>query len=115
MALKRRNPSKGLIYHTDRGSQYASYEHKNLLEKHGIVQSMSRKGDCWDNAVAESFFHSLKTELIHHEKFISRKQASEKIFEYIEIFYNRQRLHSSNGYMSPSEFEDKMLRLEMVS
>ena len=115
MALKRRNPSKGLIYHTDRGSQYASYEHKNLLEKYGIVQSMSRKGDCWDNAVAESFFHSLKTELIHHEKFISRKQASEKIFEYIEIFYNRQRLHSSNGYMSPSEFEDKMLRLEMVS
>ena len=115
MAIKRRNPSKGLIYHTDRGSQYASYEHKNLLEKYGIVQSMSRKGDCWDNAVAESFFHSLKTELIHHEKFISRKQASEKIFEYIEIFYNRQRLHSSNGYMSPSEFEDKMLRFEMVS
>ena len=115
MALKRRNPSKGLIYHTDRGSQYASYEHKNLLEKYGIVQSMSRKGDCWDNAVAESFFHSLKTELIHHEKFLTRSQANEKIFEYIEIFYNRQRLHSSNGYMSPSEFEDKMLRLEMVS
>lgn len=115
MAIKRRNPTKGLIYHTDRGSQYASYEHKNLLEKHGIVQSMSKKGDCWDNAVAESFFHSLKTELIHHEKFITRKQASEKIFEYIEIFYNRQRLHSSNGYMSPTEFEDKMLRFEMVS
>lgn len=115
MAIKRRNPPKGLIYHTDRGSQYASYEHKNLLEKYGIVQSMSRKGDCWDNAVAESFFHSLKTELIHHENFLTRKQANEKIFEYIEIFYNRQRLHSSNGYMSPSEFEDKMLRLEMVS
>src|SRR5574344_2189291 len=115
MAIKRRNPPKGLIYHTDRGSQYASYEHKNLLEKHGIVQSMSKKGDCWDNAVAESFFHSLKTELIHHEKFLTRSQANEKIFEYIEIFYNRQRLHSSNGYMSPSEFEDKMLRLEMVS
>jgi len=115
MALKRRNPSKGLIYHTDRGSQYASYEHKNLLEKHGIVQSMSKKGDCWDNAVAESFFHSLKTELIHHEKFLTRSQANEKIFECIEIFYNRQRLHSSNGYMSPSKFEDKMLRFEMVS
>ena len=70
---------------------------------------------CWDNAVAESFFHSLKTELIHHEKFLTRKQASEKIFEYIEIFYNRQRLHSSNGYLSPTEFEDKMLHLEMVS
>ena len=115
MAIKRRNPSKGLIYHTDRGSQYASYEHRDLLKQYGIIQSMSKKGDCWDNAVAESFFHSLKTELIHHEKFISRKQASEKIFEYIEIFYNRQRLHSSNGYMSPSEFEDKMLRFEMVS
>ena len=76
---------------------------------------MSKKGDCWDNAVAESFFHSLKTELIHHEKFLTRSQASEKIFEYIEIFYNRQRLHSSNGYMSPTEFEDKMLCLEMVS
>lgn len=115
MAIKRRNPSKGLIYHTDRGSQYASYEHRDLLKQYGIIQSMSKKGDCWDNAVAESFFHSLKTELIHHEKFISRKQASEKIFEYIEIFYNRQRLHSSNGYMSPSEFEEKMLRLEMIS
>ncbi|MCT7595258.1 IS3 family transposase, partial [Aliarcobacter butzleri] len=115
MAIKRRNPNKGLIYHTDRGSQYASYEHKNLLEKYGIIQSMSKKGDCWDNAVAESFFHSLKTELIHHENFLTRKQANEKIFEYIEIFYNRQRLHSSNNYMSPSEFEEKMLRLEMVS
>ena len=73
------------------------------------------KGDCWDYAVAESFFHSLKTELIHHENFLTRKQANEKIFEYIEIFYNRQRLHSSNNYMSPSEFEEKMLRLEMVS
>lgn len=115
MAVKRRAPKKGLIYHTDRGSQYASYEHKNLLEKYEIIQSMSKKGDCWDNAVAESFFHSLKTELIHHEKFLTRKEANEKIFEYIEIFYNRQRIHSSNNYMSPSDFEDKMLRLEMVS
>lgn len=115
MAIKRRKPSKGLIYHTDRGSQYASYEHKALLEKYGIIQSMSKKGDCWDNAVAESFFHSLKTELVHHEKFYSRKQANEMIFEYIEIFYNRQRLHSSNDYMSPSDYEEKMLRLGMVS
>lgn len=115
MAIKRRVPSKGLIYHTDRGSQYASYEHKNLLNKYGIIQSMSKKGDCWDNAVAESFFHSLKTELVHHEKFLTRKEANEKIFEYIEIFYNRQRLHSSNNYMSPSDYEEKMLRLEMVS
>lgn len=115
MAIKRRIPDKGLIYHTDRGSQYASYEHKSILEKYHIIQSMSKKGDCWDNAVAESFFHSLKTELVHHEKFLTRKEANEKIFEYIEIFYNRQRLHSSNSYLSPSDFEEKMLRLEMVS
>jgi putative transposase len=114
MAVKRRAPNKGLIYHTDRGSQYASYEHKALLEKYGIVQSMSKKGDCWDNAVAESFFHSLKTELIHHEKFITRSQANEKIFEYIEIFYNRKRIHSSNNYMSPYEFEEAMLQKEMI-
>jgi transposase InsO family protein len=114
MAIKRRTPKQGLIYHTDRGSQYASYEHKALLEKHGIIQSMSRKGDCWDNAVAESFFHSLKTELIYHEKFITRAQANEKIFEYIEIFYNRKRIHSSNNYMSPCEFEEVMLQKEMI-
>lgn len=114
MAIKRRSPKKGLVYHTDRGSQYASYEHKNILEKYGIIQSMSKKGDCWDNAVAESFFHSLKTELVHHEVFITRAQANEKIFEYIEIFYNRKRIHSSNNYMSPSEFEDKMLQKEIA-
>ena len=115
MALKRRNPPKGLISHTDRGSQYASYEHKNLLEKYGIIQSMSKKGDCWDNAVAESFFHSLKTELIYHEDFKTKAQANEMIFEYIEIFYNRKRLHSYNNYLSPSEFEEKMLQKEKVA
>lgn len=114
MAIKRRNPKQGLIYHTDRGSQYASYEHKNILEQYGIFQSMSKKGDCWDNAVAESFFHSLKTELVHHEVFLTRSQANEKIFEYIEIFYNRKRIHSTNNYMSPSEFEEKMLQREIA-
>ncbi|MDN5070048.1 IS3 family transposase [Aliarcobacter butzleri] len=114
MDIQRRNPKKGLLYHTDRGSQYASYEHKSILEQYGIVQSMSKKGDCWDNAVAESFFHSLKTELVHHEVFLTRSQANEKIFEYIEIFYNRKRIHSSNNYMSPSEFEDKMLQREIA-
>jgi transposase InsO family protein len=99
----------------EQGNETHKIKAINLLEKYGIIQSMSKKGDCWDNAVAESFFHSLKTELIHHENFLTRKQANEKIFEYIEIFYNRQRLHSSNNYMSPSEFEEKMLRLEMVS
>jgi len=109
MAIRRRKPKNGLIWHTDRGSQYASTAHKELLQKNGIVQSMSRKGNCWDNAVAESFFHSLKTELTNHEEFETKAQANEKIFEYIEIFYNRQRMHSSNNYLSPVEFEEKML------
>jgi len=109
MALIGRNPPKGLIWHTDRGSQYASYSHKDLLEQHGIVQSMSRKGNCWDNAVAESFFHTLKTELIYHEIYETKAQANRAIFEYIEVYYNRQRMHSSNGNLSPVEFEEKMM------
>jgi len=109
MALKVRNPDKGLIWHTDRGTQYASDSHRKLLNAYGIVHSMSRKGNCWDNAVAESFFHSLKTELIHHTKFETRSQAQQAIFEYIEVFYNRQRLHSSNDYLSPVDFENMML------
>ena len=76
---------------------------------------MSRKGNCWDNAVAESFFHSLKTELIHHENFQTKSEANEMIFEYIEVFYNRQRLHSFNDYLSPVEFEEKMLQNETVA
>lgn len=115
MALTRRKPPIGLIWHTDRGSQYASYEHKDLLQKHGIIQSMSRKGNCWDNAVAESFFHSLKTELIYHEIFETRAQANQKIFEYIEVFYNRQRIHSSNNNLSPVEYEEKMLLRETAA
>ena len=114
MAIKRRKPKNGLIWHTDRGSQYASLAHKELLKKNGIIQSMSRKGNCWDNAVAESFFHSLKTELTNHEEFETKAQANEKIFEYIEVFYNRQRMHSSNNYLSPVEFEEKMLLEEIV-
>jgi putative transposase len=114
MAISRRKPQRGLIWHTDRGSQYASYAHKDLLKEHGIIQSMSRKGNCWDNAVSESFFHSLKTELTHHIKFQTRAEANEAIFEYIEIFYNRQRLHSSNNYMSPVEYENLMLQNEVV-
>ena len=115
MAVKRRKPAKGLVWHTDRGSQYASYAHRDLLNQHGIIQSMSKKGDCWDNAVSESFFHTLKTEFTHHENFQTKAEANEKIFEYIEIFYNRQRLHSSNNYMSPVEFEEKMLQKEIVA
>ena len=113
MAIQRRKPPSGLIWHTDRGSQYASHAHKDLLKKHGITQSMSRKGNCWDNAVAESFFHSLKTEFTNHEIFETRAQANQKIFEYIEVFYNRQRMHSSNNYLSPVEYEEKMLLKEI--
>jgi transposase InsO family protein len=113
MAIKRRKPHSGLIWHTDRGSQYASNAHKNLLKENGIIQSMSRKGNCWDNAVAESFFHSLKTEFTNHEMFKTRAQANEMIFEYIEVFYNRQRMHSSNNYLSPVEYEEKMLLKEI--
>lgn len=105
MALWKRKPGKGLIWHTDRGSQYASISHRNLLKAHGIKQSMSRKGDCWDNAVAESFFHTLKVELTHHEQFKTRQEAKQAIFEYVEVYYNRVRIHSANDYLSPMEYE----------
>ena len=113
MAISRRNPKLGLIWHTDRGSQYASNAHRDLLKEHSIVQSMSRKGNCWDNAVAESFFHSLKTEFTNHEMFETRAKANEMIFEYIEVFYNRERMHSSNNYLSPVDYEEKMLLKEI--
>lgn len=117
MAIKHRNPKKGLLWHTDRGSQYASYSHKDLLEKHGIVQSMSRKGNCWDNSVAESFFKTLKSNLVYQTYFYTKKQAKAEIFEYIEVFYNRTRSHSYLGNLSPSKFEEinLMLQNEMVA
>lgn len=105
MALWARKPGHGLIWHTDRGSQYASESHRNLLKDHGVIQSMSRKGDCWDNAVSESFFHTLKVELVHQASFKTREEAKQAIFEYIEVFYNRVRMHSTNDYLSPVEFE----------
>jgi len=112
MAINTRKPDKGLIWHTDRGSQYASDSHKQLLNDFGIIQSMSGKGNCYDNAVSESFFHTLKTELIHHTTFETKAQARTAIFSFIEIWYNRKRLHSYLGYMSPVEFEQKMLHSE---
>ncbi len=115
MAIKRRNPPRGVIWHTDRGSQYASYKHRNLCRRYGIIQSMSRKGNCWDNAVAESFFHTLKTELIYQRKFHTKAEANQAIFEYIEVYYNKQRSHSANNYLSPVEFEEKMLQRETVA
>ena len=100
---------------TDRGSQYASYEHNDLLKKYGIRQSMSRSGNCLDNAVAESFFHTLKTELTHHKIYHTKAQANQDIFEYIEVFYNRQRSHGANYNLSPVEFENKMLHVETAA
>ena len=117
MAILHRNPPKGLLWHTDRGSQYASYSHKDLLKQHGITQSMSRKGNCWDNAVAESFFKTLKNELVDDSIFYTRAQAKKEIFEYIEFYYNRTRSHSYLGNLSPMIFEKKefLLRNEMVA
>jgi len=116
MALRHRRPSTGLIWHTDRGSQYASKSHRKLLSTNGISQSMSRKGDCWDNSVAESFFHTLKTEMTFHYSFSTKEEAKQAVFEYIEVFYNRKRLHSSNQYMSPVDFENKDLnKAEIMS
>lgn len=105
MAIARRCPGTGLIHHSDRGVQYASDDYTHLLQSHGIQASMSRKGDCWDNAVMESFWATLKTELVHHENYATHEQARASIFEYIEVFYNRKRLHSSLGYKSPESFE----------
>ena len=105
MAVGRRRPSPGLIHHSDRGRQYASKKYQEALDAHGMECSMSRKGDCWDNAPVESWFHTLKTELIHHRDYQTRRQAERDIFEYIEIFYNRSRRHSGLGYMTPAQYE----------
>ena len=111
MAIQRRHPSKGLIFHSDRGSQYASRDYQNLLAKHGISSSMSRKGDCWDNAPVESFFGSLKQEMIFFQRYKSRLQARKDIFDYSERFYNRRRLHSTLGYLSPADYEAANFKL----
>jgi putative transposase len=105
MALVRRRPERGLLHHSDRGVQYASDDYRHLLQTNGMVASMSGKGDCWDNAAMESFWSTLKTELVHHEQFATREQARAAIFMYIEVFYNRNRLHSSLDYQSPEAFE----------
>jgi putative transposase len=106
MAIWQRKPAKGLLWHTDQGSQYASHNHRELLNQHHVVQSMSRKGDCWDNAVSESFFGTLKRELIHNCNLKSMEEAKKIIFEYIEVFYNQIRIHSTNNYLSPNEYEE---------
>lgn len=110
-AIGRRHPGKGLIFHSDRGVQYACADVRKELGEYGFIQSMSRKGDCWDNAVAESFFGIMKTELVYHERYEGYQDALHSVFEYIEAFYNRQRRHSTLGYLSPAEFEKQMLRI----
>ena len=107
-ALQARQPAPGLIHHSDRGTQYASAEYREVLAQHGIVCSMSRRANCWDNAVAESFFSTLKTELVGDRVYSTRAEAKQAVFEYIECFYNRKRLHSSIGYCSPADFEARM-------
>jgi putative transposase len=105
MALARRSPQPGLLHHSDRGVQYACDDYQGLLARHQITCSMSGRGNCYDNAVMESFWSTLKTELVHLERYGSHEQARASIFQYIEVFYNRERLHSSLGYMSPETFE----------
>jgi transposase InsO family protein len=109
-AVKNRRPGKGLIFHSDRGVQYACTDFRKELGKHDFVQSMSRKGNCWDNAVAESFFGIMKTELVYHERYEGHQDTLHSIFEYIEVFYNRERKHSTIGYVSPVEYEKQKLR-----
>jgi putative transposase len=105
MALQQREPADALLHHSDRGVQYASDDYQHRLRSRGITASMSGKGDCWDNAMMESFWATLKTELIHQSHYAKREQARAAIFEYIEVFYNRKRLHSALGYVSPEAFE----------
>ncbi len=106
MGVLRRNPGPGLIFHTDRGSQYCSNDFQKVLKRNKMVSSMSRKGDCWDNAVAESFFASLKTERVFFNNYKTREEARKDIFNYIEIFYNNKRRHSYLGNISPKEYEE---------
>lgn len=105
MTLFRRKIHSEVLLHSDRGSQYASEHFQQLLRDNAIECSMSRKGNCWDNAAMESFFHTLKTECIHHERYLTRDEAKKSVFDYIEIFYNRQRKHSYLGYQSPAQYE----------
>ncbi len=109
MALWRRRPTAGLIHHSDRGSQYASKAFRKLLKAHGVKGSMSRKGDCWDNAVVESFFGSLKQERVQWRNYQTRYEAQQDILEYITLFYNSYRLHSYLGYTSPNDFEEQLM------
>lgn len=108
MALGRRKPQEKLLHHSDRGSQYASFNYQSLLQTAGITVSMSRKGNCWDNALMERFFGSLKSERIDGKNYLTREQAQADVIDYIEMFYNSQRLHSTLGYLSPMQYEKNL-------
>jgi len=107
MALWRRRIPKDVIVHSDRGSQYCSAAYQKLFNKHQLIGSMSKKGDCYDNAAMESWNHSFKVESVHGERFQTRSEAKYQVFEYIEVYYNRKRLHSKLGFVSPEAFEAK--------
>ena len=107
MAIQRQRPGAGLIHHSDRGSQYAAGDYRDILQAVAIIQSMSRKGNCWDNAPMESFFGTLKTELVHHREYPDRDTARRDLFAYIEGYYNRRRIHSAIGYITPQQAEAK--------
>ena len=107
MAIQRQRPGAGLIHHSDRGSQYAAGDYRDILHAAAIIQSMSRKGNCWDNAPMESFFGTLKTELVHHREYPDRDTARRELFAYIEGYYNRRRIHSAIGYITPHQAEAK--------
>ena len=115
MAIWQRQPSEGLIVHSDQGVQYASHQYRQLLKNNGFIGSMSKKGCCWDNAVAESFFGSLKQERVHWKNYETRYEAQQDVMNYITMWYNSKRLHSYLGYQSPNDFELKMNGLEKVS
>ena len=108
MAIRQRCPAAGLLHHSDRGVQYACSDYRAILERHGIRSSMSRSGNCYDNATMESFFKTFKSELVYQEHYATREEARKSIYPYIELFYNRQRLHSSLGYCSPAEYEAQL-------
>ena len=114
-AVAARRPAKGLIHHSDRGSQYCSHQYQALLASYGMRVSMSRKGNCYDNAPVESFFGTLKTELVHHRRYETRAAAEHEITEYIDLFYNRQRRQARLGYLSPAAYTQQFTRQQLAA